>query len=87
MTPCHQSAKPRVWKQAGRTVSLRHLAWNWDADGNLTGSFVILVTLRVDRRGRTFAGTRVADSYDLAGTRMPEAHFEGVVQATRITVE
>jgi hypothetical protein len=77
-----------VWKKTGeRTVKLRHMTWNWDVDGHFAGTFVMLVTLRVDRRGNSFAGTWSADSYDLSGTVIPELHAEGVVKGTRITVD
>jgi hypothetical protein len=77
-----------VWKQVGpRTVRLRHMAWNWDADGHFAGTFVMVVTLKVDRAGNRYTGTFVADSLDLSGDPIPELHVEGVVRATRITVD
>ena len=77
-----------VWKAVGpRAVQLRHLAWNWDADGHLLGSFVLLATLTVERGGGQFSGTWTADSYDPSGTLIPELHAEGIVRASRITVD
>jgi len=76
-----------VWKKDDRTVKLRHMTWNWDVNGNLTGTFVMVVTLRVDRRGNSFRGTWSADSYDLSNNVIPELHAEGVVRATRVTVD
>ena len=76
-----------VWKVDGRTVKLRHMTWNWDASGNLTGTFVMVVTLSVDRRGNSFRGTWSADSYDLSNNLIPELHADGVVRATRVTVD
>jgi hypothetical protein len=76
-----------VWKKTDRTVLLRHMTWNWDVDGNLTGTFVMVVTIRVDRRGSSFRGTWAADSYDLSNNVIPELHAEGVVTATRVNVD
>jgi hypothetical protein len=76
-----------VWKRDAGTVKLRHMTWNWDANGHLTGTFVMVVTLQVDRRGNSFRGTWSADSYDLSNNVIPELHAEGVVRATRITVD
>jgi hypothetical protein len=77
-----------VWKQvAPRTFKLRHTTWNWDTDGHLTGTFVLIMTVKLDRHGNTFAGSYVADSYDLAGNIIPAMHVEGVSKAVRITVD
>jgi hypothetical protein len=77
-----------IWKQiAPRTVKLRHTTWNWDADGHLTGTFVLLMTVKLDRQGNALAGSYVADSDDLAGHRIAERHVEGVVKGTRTTVD
>jgi hypothetical protein len=76
-----------VWDQSGRRIRLRHVAWNWDAEGRLTGTFIMLASLRVDHRGKVFDGTWSADSYDLSNTVIPELHAEGVVRGTRILVD
>ena len=77
-----------VWKQAARrTYKLRHTTFNWDAEGNRAGTFVMLMTVTLDRRGNTFAGTYVADSFDLSGAVIPELHAEGAVRSVRITVD
>jgi hypothetical protein len=77
-----------VWAQVGpRTFKLRHMAWNWDAEGHLTGLFEMFVTVRVDRSGRAYTGTFVADSYDLSHQVIPELHAEGTVRGARLTVE
>jgi hypothetical protein len=41
----------------------------------------------VARNGKTYAGTFVADSYDLDGNAIPELHTEGTVRATRLHVD
>jgi hypothetical protein len=77
-----------IWKQVGpRTITLRHMAWNWDAEGQFAGLFEMFVTFRVDRSGREYSGTFVADSYDLSNHVIPELHTEGTVRASRITVK
>jgi hypothetical protein len=76
-----------VWDQAGRRIRLRHVAWNWDAEGRLTGTFIMLATFRLDARGHRFEGTWTADSYDLSNNVIPELHAEGVVRGTRVPVD
>jgi hypothetical protein len=73
-----------IWKQVGRTITLRHITWNWNLDGSKAGTFVLLMTARVDRGGNSFSGTYVAESYDLDGNIVPELHADGVVSGTRI---
>jgi hypothetical protein len=77
-----------IWTQLGsRTIKLRHLAWNWDADGQFAGLFQMIVTFEVDRSGSSYAGTFVADSYDLSNNVIPELHVEGTVRAARLRVD
>ena len=77
-----------VWKQIGpRTVKLRHLAWNWDDKGNLTGTFLLLETITLEPSGNSFAGTYVVDNFDLFGNVIPSLHAEGALAATRIDVD
>ena len=77
-----------VWAQVGpRTIKLRHVAWNFDADGRFAGLFQMVVTLAVDRSGTSYTGAFVADSYDLSSQIIPDLHVAGTVRATRITVD
>jgi hypothetical protein len=76
-----------VWKQIGRNITLRHVTWNWNLDGSKAGTFVLLMTARVDRGGDSFSGTYVTDSYDVDGNVVPELHAEGVVHGIRILPE
>ena len=76
-----------VWKQDGRSVQLRHVAWNWNPDGSLAGTFVLWMTTTLDVRGETFSGTFVTDSYDLDGNVIAQLHAEGIVRSTRLTVD
>lgn len=77
-----------VWQQtAPRTFKLRHMAWNWDANGQFISTFVMDVTIRLDRRGGQYAGTWSSDNLSpTTGEPIPGEHFEGVVSGTRITV-
>jgi hypothetical protein len=77
-----------LWKRTGaRTVKVKHMAWNWEPSGAFAGTFVMEVTLRVARDGRSYAGTWTADSFDPAGALIPSLHAEGVARARRIVLE
>ena len=77
-----------VWKQTGpRTFSLRHVTFNWDTNGQSTGTFQVVIHVRLDRSGRTYTGSFVSDSFDLQGNPIPELHSEGRLRAVRVTVE
>ena len=77
-----------VWKQAGRTYTLKHMAWNWNANGDYVSIFVMEVTIRLDRRGNRYLGTWRSDNLNPATLQpIPGEHFEGTVRATRITVD
>lgn len=77
-----------VWKQAGiRTYKLRHVTFNWDGNGKPAGTFVMLMTVRIDRSGNAYTGSYTADSFDLSGNVIPELHLEGRARGTRITVD
>jgi hypothetical protein len=75
-----------VWQEiAPRTYRLRHVTFNWDDQGRSTGTFLLVMTVRLDRRGRVFAGAYASDSFDLDGRVIPELHVEGLVKGVRIT--
>lgn len=77
-----------VWKRTGpRTFSLRHVTFNWDANGQSTGTFQVLIHVQIDRSGRTYTGTFVSDSFDLQGVVIPGLHSEGRLRGVRIAVE
>ena len=77
-----------VWKQSGpRTFKLRHVTFNWDADGKSTGTFQVLITVRLNRSGNEYSGSYAADSFDLQGNVIPELHAEGRLQGRRISIE
>ena len=76
-----------VWKQTGqRTYTLKHMTFNWDEHGGLAGTFILRMTVTLDRHGNAFAGSYAADSFDLEGKLIPELHVEGRVKSERITV-
>ena len=76
-----------VWQRASGAIKVRHMAWNWDAEGGFAGTFVMTMTLKLDAHGKSFQGTWVADSYDVDGNIIPELHAGGVARGTRIGVE
>jgi hypothetical protein len=77
-----------LWKNAGgRTVKVKHMAWNWEASGAFAGTFVMEIELRVSRDGRSYTGTWTADSFDLNGAIIPAMHAEGVARARRIRID
>jgi hypothetical protein len=77
-----------VWKQTGaRSFSLRHVTFNWDENGQSTGTFQVVIHVRLDRSGRSYTGSYVSDSFDLQGNPIPELHAEGRLRGVRITVE
>lgn len=76
-----------IWKQDGGTLTLRHMTWNWGGDGQLAGTFMMIVTFRLDRGGRSYSGTWSAKNYDVDGTLIPELNADGIVRAVRVTVD
>ena len=77
-----------VWKaQGARTFKLRHVTWNWNPDGSLAGTFLLLTTVHLDRSGNSYSGTFESDSFDTANQVIPELHAEGTVTGRRITVD
>jgi hypothetical protein len=77
-----------VWKQAGsRTFRLRHVTFNWDENGRSTGTFQVLITVRLNASGTGYSGTYSADSFDLQGNVIPELHAEGRLRGLRLVVE
>jgi hypothetical protein len=77
-----------VWKQDDHTYRLKHMAWNWDANGTYISIFVMEVTLKVNRRGNRYTGSWSADNLAPAtGEPIPGEHFEGIVRGTRITMD
>jgi hypothetical protein len=77
-----------IWKQvAPRTFRMKHMTWNWTTDGGFAGTFLMTVTLRIDRRGTSYTGSWSADSYDPDGQLIPELHAEGTARGTRIGLD
>jgi len=80
-----------VWERVGaRGAKLHHVGWNWDISvvpAALAGVFVLDLTVELAPGGQAFSGRYVTDSYDIDGNVIPEFHAEGVVTATRITVQ
>jgi hypothetical protein len=74
-----------VWKQTGpRTVRLHHVGWNFDFNGNSTGTFTLDESNTVAQNERTYEGTFDYKIYDVNGNLIQEV--TGTQTATRITV-
>ena len=72
-----------VWQQiAPRTYTLKHVTWNFDTSGNLSGSGVFYQTLHLSMDGNTYTGTVESIFYDLSGNLTGQ--FAGTIEATRI---
>ena len=75
-----------VWKQTNdRVIKLRHPGWNFDKDGVLHGTVVLLETITLDPGGRTYRGSFKYEEYDAAGKLTNEA--TGELRARRMTVD
>jgi hypothetical protein len=76
-----------VWKFIGHnTYKLRHLGWNFDGDGNLSATVLILQTVTVDADGDSYRGPSVFDLYDPVSGKLM-SHTTGEVKAHRIRVD
>jgi hypothetical protein len=77
-----------VWKRSDRTYTLKHMAWNWDANGTYISIFVMEATITVNRRGTRYTGSWRADNLSpTTGDPIPGEHFAGTVRAVRITAD
>jgi hypothetical protein len=77
-----------IWQQVSpRTFKVKHMTWNWDGNGGLAGTFLMTVTLRLDRRGTSYTGSWSANSYNPDGELIPELHAEGTARGIRIGLE
>jgi hypothetical protein len=73
-----------VWEQTGSlTYKLKHLSWNYDANGNTIGVVIIGELITLDRDGKNYHGTTTIDVYDLNKNLL--FHDAGEVTGRRIT--
>jgi hypothetical protein len=73
-----------VYKKTGPgAYLLKHVFWTIDANGNLSGSGVIMETVTLDAGANTYHGTFTEDVFDLSGNLIFEA--TGDLNAERIT--
>lgn len=75
-----------AWKEAGGKVTLRHMTWNWNPDNTFAGTFVMVVTFKVDQHGNAYSGSWSAKNFDVDGNHIPDLDAEGTVTATRVPV-
>ena len=77
-----------IWRAVGpHTYEVKHVAWNWNPDGSLAGTFLLVIRLDVEDGGTSYAGSWSADSFDTSDQLIPELHAEGIARARRITFE
>ena len=75
-----------VWKHAPHgTYKLAHRVWNYDINGDFSGTINLSETLTVSADGKSHSGTFALDFYDPNGKFLQEV--DGNVSATRISVE
>ena len=63
-------------------LTLKHVTWNFDTSGNLSGSGVFYQTLHLSTDGNSYTGTVESFFYDLSGNLTGQ--FSGTIEATRI---
>jgi hypothetical protein len=57
-----------VWTAPSHnSVKVYHPSWNYDMNGNLSGTVIIKEQITFDPSGNSFRGTVVVDTYDLNG--------------------
>jgi len=75
-----------VYTRTGtRSYKLKHVAWNWDTSGNLTGTLIIHEAVTVGTNGDSYHGSFVFDFYDLSGNLTSQV--TGNLSATRIATD
>jgi hypothetical protein len=75
-----------VWRHAqGGTYKLAHRVWQYDTNGNFTGTIHLSETLTLGNDGKTHSGTFTLDFFDPAGNFQFEV--PGNVIAERISVD
>ena len=78
-----------VWKQQNaRTFKLKHWGWIFDK-GIFLGTYVMTATITVGTPAgpNTYFGNFVADMVLPSGKTDPAQHYEGTIQAKRLTIE
>lgn len=84
--PAEENACFGVWVETGHnTFKLKHPAWTFDANGNLTGTAVIREMVKLDCGENKFTGTYTLDYYDNSGKQT--GHFTGETRGSRITAD
>ena len=75
-----------VWERTGaRTYKLKHLSWNYDANGNAIGIVVIHELVKLDRSGNSYQGTLTVEVFDLHDTLLFQD--SGELTGRRITAD
>jgi hypothetical protein len=75
-----------VWVRTGnRTFHLKHYGWDFDAQGNFTGTFFLEADMTMTD-GDTYTGKFVTDTILPSGQKDPSLHAEGTIAAKRIAL-
>jgi len=75
-----------VYTTTGKgSYELKHVAWNWDANGNLTGTLIIHESVTLGATGNSYHGSFLFDFYDLSGNLTSQV--TGNLSAARITAD
>ena len=73
-----------VWDQTGKfTYRLKHLSWNYDANGIAIGVVIFKELVTLDHDGKNYHGTVAIDVYDLSQNLL--FHDSGEITGRRIT--
>jgi len=84
--PVTQSFCLGVWKKVSPGhYKLNHFPISWDQNSNFVGVANLREDIVLSRDGKSFTGTFTIDQYDQSGNTL--AHLNGVVSATRVTVD
>jgi hypothetical protein len=77
-----------VWERVGNnTYKMKHIGWAYGPNDVYVGRFDFAATIEVSDHGNSFTGRFVADQEDLTGNVIPALHAEGILKATRFTVD
>jgi hypothetical protein len=77
-----------IWQAIGPwTFVVKHVAWNWNPDHTLAGTFVLEFEVTVDASGLEFDGSWSASNFDLEGTHLADLDADGLVRGARITID
>lgn len=84
LPPAYGNVCVGTWEKTGGKVKLYHVGWDFDANGNSAGSFVLTETNTVNSNGNSYEGTFDFKDYDAEGNLRGE--YKGTIAAHRIAM-